>query len=192
MFSEFIEAHMQKFRHFQAKKLTKNSLGDFPLASSNFVYRWSGRWVIHTCNWPAYHSESHVITHSIEYTFHSPGYTNWSIVWTARSVLCTPVPVVCTTTTVSQLIVSLSKLRGVMHTFHWVVPQLKEHAVHTTDNWLNDTADPVMYTTDWVVAATDQVTGWHLQVSKWCTQLRGCWITKWNTVVIVMCSEWCT
>ena len=39
MFSEFIEAHMQKFRHFHAKKIDqKKSLGDFPLASSNVVY----------------------------------------------------------------------------------------------------------------------------------------------------------
>ena len=39
MFSEYIEAHMQKFRHFQAKKNDqKNLLGDFPLASSNVVY----------------------------------------------------------------------------------------------------------------------------------------------------------
>ena len=39
MFSEFIEAHMQKFRHFQAKTIDqKKSIGDFPLASSNVVY----------------------------------------------------------------------------------------------------------------------------------------------------------
>jgi len=39
MFSEYIEAHMQTFRHFQAKKVDKkNLLKDFPLASSNVVY----------------------------------------------------------------------------------------------------------------------------------------------------------
>ena len=39
MFSEYIEAHMQKFRHFQAKKIDqKNLLGDFQLAFSNVVY----------------------------------------------------------------------------------------------------------------------------------------------------------
>ena len=39
MFSEFIEAHMQKFRHFQAKTIDqKKSLGVFALASSNVVY----------------------------------------------------------------------------------------------------------------------------------------------------------
>ena len=39
LFSEYIEAHRQKFRHFQAKKIDqKNLLGDFPLASSNVVY----------------------------------------------------------------------------------------------------------------------------------------------------------
>ena len=41
---------------------------------------------------------------------------------------------------------------------------------------LNNTTDPVLYTTDWVVAATDQVTGWYSKLASGAHNSQG---AKW-------------